>query len=72
MAQQSERPMLGPNTLGQKLGSLNSHCPSQPGPWAWQPSVNIEFQLGVWGSLTPADESTTCKAATSFYEITLI
>lgn len=66
MAQQSERPMLGPKTLGQKLGSLSSHCPSQPGDRGLGSLCNTEFQLGVWGSLTPADESTTCKAATSF------
>ena len=66
MAQRSERPMLGPNTLEQKLGSLGSHRPSQPGDRGLGSLCNIEFQLGVWGSLTPADESSTCKAATSF------
>ena len=65
MVQQSERPMLGPNTLEQKLGFLGSHHPSQPGDHGLSSLCNTEFQLGVWNSLTPA-ESSTCKAATSF------
>ena len=66
MVRQSEGPVLGPNTLEQKLGSLGSHHPSQPGDRGVGSLCNTEFQLGVWNSLTPADESSTCKAATSF------